>query len=294
MRLALLFLCTLAVTGCVRHLGAPEGEPPALPDYNVAVIEDRVYTPDDWPQALHADLYRPQPNGRYPAVLMVHGGGWERRSPEDTAALSRRLAEQGFVVVNIEYRFAPEYTFPAQLHDLQMAMRWLHVHADDYGIDRLRVGAWGYSSGAHLVTLLATVAADTDSPLNEPYGGPVTRPRAVVAGGTPTDLRKFEGGTLVPQFLGGPQESNAAIYAAASPVTHVGADTPPHLLYHGTLDSVVPVDHAEDYRSALNANGVDNELLLLRGKGHVAAFLFGGAAEDAGAAFLARTLTAAH
>ena len=89
MRLALLFLCTLAVTGCVRHLGAPEGEPPALPDYNVAVIEDRVYTPDDWPQALHADLYRPQPNGRYPAVLMVHGGGWERRSPEDTAALSR-------------------------------------------------------------------------------------------------------------------------------------------------------------------------------------------------------------
>ena len=122
----------------------------------------------------------------------------------------------------------------------------------------------------------------------------MTRPRAVVAGGTPTDLRKFEGGTLVPQFLGGPQESNAATYAAASPVTHVGADTPPHLLYHGTLDSVVPVDHAEDYRTALNANGVDNELLLLRGKGHVAAFLFGGAAEDAGAAFLARTLSPAH
>ena len=72
------------------------------------------------------------------------------------------------------------------------------------------------------------------------------------------------------------------------------ADTPPHLLYHGTLDSVVPLDHAKDYRTALNANGVDNELLLLRGQGHVAAFLFGGAAEDAGAAFLARTLTAAH
>ncbi|HAB09106.1 MAG TPA: alpha/beta hydrolase, partial [Alcanivorax sp.] len=267
MRLVLLLLCTLAISGCVRHLGAPEGEPPALPDYDVAVIEDRVYTPDDWPQALHADIYRPEPPGRYPTVLMVHGGGWERRSPEDTAGLARQLAEQGFVVVNIEYRFAPEYTFPAQLHDLQMAMRWLHVHADDYGIDRSRVGAWGYSSGAHLVTLLATVAADTDSPLNEPYGGPVTRPRAVVAGGTPTDLRKFEGGTLVPQFLGGPQESNAAIYAAASPVTHVGADTPPHLLYHGTLDSVVPVDPAADYRNALNANGVDNELLLLRGKG---------------------------
>ena len=294
MRLVLLLLCTLAISGCVRHLGAPEGEPPALPDFDVTVIEDRVYTPDDWPQTLHADIYRPEPPGRHPTVLVVHGGGWERRSPEDTAGLARQLAEQGFVAVNIEYRFAPEYTFPAQLHDLQMAMRWLHVHADDYGIDRSRVGAWGYSSGAHLVTLLATVAADTDSPLNTPYGGPVTRPRAVVAGGTPTDLRKFEGGTLVPQFLGGPQESNAATYAAAAPVTHVGADTPPHLLYHGTLDSVVPVDHAEDYRSALNANGVDNELLLLRGKGHVAAFLFGGAAEDAGAAFLARTLSPAH
>jgi len=290
MRITLLFLCALALTGCVRHLGAPEGEPPALPDYDITVIEDRAYSPDDWPQTLHADIYRPTPPGRYPAVLVVHGGGWERRSPEDMETQARKLAELGFVAVNIEYRFAPEYTFPAQLHDLQIAMRWLHVHADDYAIDRSRVGAWGYSSGAHLVTLLATVAADTGSPLNQPYGGPVTRPRAVVAGGTPTDLRKFEGGTLVPQFLGGGQDQKASVYAAASPVTHITGNTPPHFLYHGTLDSVVPVDHAEDYRTALNANGVDNELFLLKGKGHVTTFLFGGAAEDAGAAFLARKL----
>ncbi|HAM74809.1 MAG TPA: alpha/beta hydrolase, partial [Alcanivorax sp.] len=56
-----------------------------MPDFDVTVIEDRVYTPGDWPQTLHADIYRPEPPGRYPTVLVVHGGGWERRSPEDMA-----------------------------------------------------------------------------------------------------------------------------------------------------------------------------------------------------------------
>ncbi len=110
MRLALLFLCTLAVTGCVRHLGAPEGEPPALPDFDVTVIEDRVYTPDDWPQTLHADIYRPEPTGRHPTVLVVHGGGWELRPPECTAGLARQLADKGFGAVDIEDRFGPGFT----------------------------------------------------------------------------------------------------------------------------------------------------------------------------------------
>ncbi len=294
MRLLPLFLILAALGGCTRHLGAPDTATtaPAAHSEAVTVIHDQVYTPADWPQALHADLYRPRAEGRYPAVLVVHGGGWARRSKADMADLSRDLAEQGFVAVNIEYRFAPAHTFPAQLQDLQMAMRWLHAHADDYGVDRARVGAWGYSSGAHLVALLATVAANPDSPLNRPHGGPVTRPRAVVAGGTPTDLRLFQGGELVPQFLGGGQDEIPTLYAQASPVTQVTGHTPPMFLYHGTWDGVVPVEHARIMRRALLANGVDNELYLMKGRGHVAAFLFGGGAEEAGMAFLERHLTA--
>ncbi|MCC4310472.1 alpha/beta hydrolase [Alcanivorax marinus] len=293
MRLLLPALLLLALGGCVRHLGAPAGEPAALPDSGpITEIRDRVYTPDDWPRALHASVYRPRAGGRYPAVLVVHGGGWARRSPADMADLSRWLAEHGLVAVNIEYRFAPAYTFPAQLQDLQMAMRWLHVHADEYGIDRARVGAWGYSSGAHLVALLATVAGDPDNPLNPPYGGPVTRPKAVVAGGTPSDLRKFKGGELVPQFLGGEREAIPAVYARASPVTAVTPNTPPVFLYHGSWDRTVPKDHAVDFYDALRANGVDTELYLLNGRGHVATFLFGGGAEEAGLRFLERHLSA--
>lgn len=293
MRLLLPALLLLALGGCVRHLGAPAGEPAALPDSGpITEIRDRVYTPDDWPRALHASVYRPRAEGRYPAVLVVHGGGWARRSPADMADLSRWLAEHGLVAVNIEYRFAPAYTFPAQLQDLQMAMRWLHVHADEYGIDRARVGAWGYSSGAHLVALLATVASDPDNPLNPPYGGPVTRPKAVVAGGTPSDLRKFKGGELVPQFLGGEREAIPAVYARASPVTAVTPNTPPVFLYHGSWDRTVPKDHAVDFYDALRAKGVDTELYLLKGRGHVATFLFGGGAEEAGLRFLERHLSA--
>lgn len=288
-----LLALVLTLSGCVRHLGAPTGDPAALPDtVPITVVRDRVYTPDDWPQALHASVYRPKAAGHYAAVLVVHGGGWARRSPADMEDLSRWLAGHGLVAVNIEYRFAPTYTFPAQLQDLQMAMRWLHVHADEYGIDRTRVGAWGYSSGAHLVALLATVASDADNPLNQPHGGPVTRPKAVVAGGTPSDLRKFKGGELVPQFLGGDQRRIPAVYAQASPVTSVTPNTPPMFLYHGTWDRTVPEDHAEDLYQALRANGVDSELYLLKGRGHVATFLFGGGAEKAGLRFLERYLNA--
>ncbi|WP_101675742.1 alpha/beta hydrolase [Alloalcanivorax mobilis] len=290
MRFILLLLCAALLSGCVRHLGAPTEPAPALPDYALGGVEHRIYTPPDWPQELQADVYLPRAQGPRPAVLVVHGGGWERRSPQDMEGIARALAEHGFVAVNIGYRFAPEYTFPAQLQDLQMAMRWLHVHAAEFGIDRGRVGAWGYSSGAHLVALLATVASDGGSPLNQPYGGPVTLPRAVVAGGTPTDLRKFQGGKLVPQFLGGSQAERPDVYASASPITHVTAATPPFFLYHGTLDHVVPVDHAEDFRAALQANGVRNELFLLRGRGHIATFLLGGSAERAAMEFLAREL----
>ena len=293
MRLLPLFLILTALGGCTRHLGAPD-TPTAAPaprSEAVSLIRDQVYTPTDWPQTLHADIYRPSAAGRYPAVLVVHGGGWARRSKADMADLSRDLAEQGFVAVNIEYRFAPEYVFPAQLQDLQMAMRWLHVHADDYGVDRERVGAWGYSSGAHLVALLATVAANPDSPLNQPYGGPVTRPRAVVAGGTPADLRLFQNSDLVRKFLGGKQDDIPATYAQASPVTQVTADTPPMFLYHGTWDGVVPVEQARALRRALLADGVENELYLMKGRGHVAAFLFAGGAQEAGIDFLRRHLS---
>lgn len=285
----LLLLPLLAVlAACATHTGvSPKADTVTLPKTDFQIYRGLTYTPEDWPKALHADVYQPSGSGPFPAVLVVHGGGWERRSPEDMESISKRLASHGFVAVNIAYRFAPQYQFPAQLHDLQQAMRWIQRNAGRYEIDPRQVSALGYSAGAHLVSMLGVVAGTGDE-LDRPYGGAETKPFAVVAGGTPTDLRKFTGGTLVPQFLGGTLDQVPEAFAAASPVVHVHDAAPPFFIYHGGADLLVSDDHATDFRARLDAAGVYTELYLLKWRGHLTAFATSGSAIEEAMQFLLR------
>lgn len=288
----LALLASLLMCACTRHINAPQ-RMVDTPDTEWTLQENLVYTPADWPEPLHADVYLPQGQGPHPAVLTVHGGGWERRSPEDMEWIAEELASNGFAVMNIEYRFAPEYRFPAQLYDLQQAMHWLNDNAGRLDIDTDRLAGFGYSSGAHLVSLLALVASEGGE-LDAPYGGPETRLDAVVAGGTPSDLRKFESGELVVQFLGDTKQAIPGRYTAASPVTHITPQAPPFFLFHGGWDSLVPLDHATDFQAALVADNVPTELMILRWRGHVLTFLTSQQAVDAAVQFLYRQLELAE
>lgn len=285
-RVTIMLLMLSSLWGCATHSGAPD----SLPDHprtDFRMLTDIAYTPEEWPQTLYADLYLPDTNGKRATVLLVHGGGWERRSRKDMAWIARELASRGFAVMNVDYRFAPEYTFPAQLHDVQMAMRWLHTHGSEYRLDRSAISAFGFSSGAHLVALMALVAS-SDSPLNAPYGGNQTCPTAVVAGGIPSDLEAFESGRLIRQFLGGEQQEIPDIYRQASPVTHVTPSAPPFFLFHGGMDMLVPFAQAQRLQQALSASGVDNELYRMHLRGHLTSFLTAGSAVDKAADFLRR------
>lgn len=267
MRAALIFLFAL--------LTAPAG---------AEVVRDIVYTPPGWPEALAADLHLPDGPGPHPAVLVVHGGGWERRSRADMESIAERLAARGFVAMNVSYRFAPAHRFPAQLHDLQQALRWLRAAAPRYGVDAQRVGAFGYSAGGHLAALLGTVSAG--DALDAPHGGLQTRLQAVVAGGAPSDLRKFSGGRLVPQFLGTTLQEKPELFALASPIVHVSHGDPPMFLYHGGGDALVDLSHAEDMKRALDAARVRAELRVVPLLGHVLTFLLARGTEDQAMDFL--------
>ncbi|MFC3853112.1 alpha/beta fold hydrolase [Salinispirillum marinum] len=245
------------------------------------------FSPDDWPQDLYGDLYIPDYEGLKPAVLLVHGGGWEARSRQDMNAQARRAARQGFVVLNIDYRFAPEFPFPASLHDTQIAMHWLHDQADTLRIDPTRISAIGFSSGAHLVSLMANVAGQGGE-LDRPYGGLTTRPHGVIIGGAPLDLLKFSGGRLVEQYLGGTPLDIPEQYALASPQWHLHDNAPPHFLYHGRNDNLVPVEHSLDYAAALASRNIEHEVYLMRWRGHATAFITAQRAIDKGLAFLRR------
>jgi len=288
---ALSVVLALLLAGCASHTNAPdEASMPAQTDYETR--RNLVYTPSEWPEALQADVYLPKDReNASPAVLLVHGGGWQRRSRDDMNDIAEHLAGHGFVVMNIDYRFAPDYTFPAQLHDLQQAMHWLHDNAADLDVDPDRINGFGYSSGAHLVSLMALVASNGGTlanELSEPYGGKHTRTRSVVAGGLPSDLREFGSGRLIREFLGGDMEAIPGVYEAASPAAHVSDQAPPFFLFHGTLDALVPTSQATSFQQHLESVGVDNELYLMRLRGHILAFALRGAAVDRATEFLAR------
>ncbi|OLO03380.1 alpha/beta hydrolase [Salinicola socius] len=293
-----LLVCAL-ISGCTTYINAPDRDVPETArqphDLDYRVVEDQTYTPPDWPKPLQADVYLPDTEGeaRRPAVMMVHGGGWEGRSRDDMTPIAERFVRRGYVVVNVSYRFAPAYRFPAQLRDLQVARRWINAHADQWRVDPQRIAGFGYSSGAHLVSLLALVAG-TDSELDAPYGGSDSGFAAVVSGGTPADLRLWDSGRLLIQLMNGTEAERPTAYAEASPIFHVHPDAPPFFLFHGSWDDLVPPEQAEAFLQALENEGNHVELLWMNGRGHITTFLFRGSAESAALDFLAREMPASN
>lgn len=279
---SILLAATLLTSfGCATSSLERANEYPAL---DIMRVDNITFTPSDWPEELAGDIIRPDNDRVYPAVVMIHGGGWTRRSRSDTDSLSETVAKRGFVVFNISYRFAPEHPFPAQIHDTQLAAKWLRENAATYRADPQRIAAWGYSSGAHLAAMLGVIG-DGDE-LDSPHGGEQARVNAVVAGGIPAVLSKYKDSKLVNQFVGAKLVDDPEKYAAASPVTYASADDPPFYFYNGKLDFITPIDHAEEFKAALDAAGVDTEMYVHGYRAHLSMFFAGGDSIPTGIEFL--------
>lgn len=278
-----LVLTALLSSACVSHQGQP-GRTDAPPRQKVeaAIARNVVYTPADWPQPLAADLYLPAGAGPFPAVVMIHGGGWKSRTRDDMDSISQAVAERGYVVMNVSYRLAPRWRFPAQLHDIQQAVLWLRANAAAYKVRADRIGMWGYSAGAHLAALAAVTGP------GDRHFVDGTRVQALVAGGTPVDLRYYTEGPLTNGLMGVAYADAPDKWRDASPVALVTPDDPPIFLYHGTFDFTVGVKNAHAMYDALNAAGVLAELYLYRGLEHFSTFFL--TPVETGADFLDRHL----
>lgn len=238
------------------------------------------YTSDNWPEPLSADLYKPQDVARPPVVLVIHGGGWVKGSRDEgyVVRICQYLARHGLAALSVSYRLAPQARFPAQLDDLSEALRWLVREGAALSLDTRRVGVWGYSAGAHLASLLS----------EQPQALPVA---AVVAGGIPAELRGWPNSAMVLALLGQSRDTALDLWTQASPVARVTALTPPHFLYHGRLDRLVPYDQALMMQSALSRVGVPVTLYSRRFYGHILAALLPGDSFNAATAFLHQYLS---
>lgn len=130
--------------------------PAKLPD-GVKAYENVVYsTLKDTPYGdrdLHVDIFRPDDGKTYPALIMIHGGGWNSGDKSLQVPMAQMIAAKGYVTIPVEYRLIPEAVYPAGFNDIKAAVRWVRKNAAQYGIDPDRIAVSGCSAGAQLATL---------------------------------------------------------------------------------------------------------------------------------------------
>jgi len=182
--------------------------------------------------------------------------------------------------VTVEYRLisvldgpAAKYPFPAQLHDVKCAVRWLRANAEEYDVDPERIGAYGYSAGAHLALLLGLTDPSDGVEGNCGNLNFSSKVQAVVSKAGPTDLAwfletRYPTGQLVMDLVGGSPEEMLEKSRVASPTTYVSADDPPVLMIHGDQDTTVPPQQAEVLDARMNEIGVPHTLIMKEGEGH--------------------------
>jgi pectinesterase len=103
---------------------------------------------------LHLDLFRPAKAGKYPLLVMIHGGGWRSGNKSMQLPMAQRIAANGFVTVAVEYQLSLEAKYPAAVHNIKAAIRWLRANADRYNIDTSRMAISGCSAGGQLAALV--------------------------------------------------------------------------------------------------------------------------------------------
>jgi acetyl esterase/lipase len=263
--LALLVLLGATLQGLAQPKVSPKG--PKLPD-GVTADRDVAYGTHERQKL---DVYVPKGDGPFPLILWVHGGGWEGGS-KDSAGPVVNMLGRGYVLASTNYRLSRHAPFPAQIHDVKGAVRYLRANAKKYKIDPDRFGVAGGSAGGHLVALLGTSG---DVKELEGDVGPKdvsSRVQCVIDFFGPTDLLKLSPANAkenpVTRLLGGSTADKRELAVSANPITYVSKDDPPFLIVHGDKDPVVPLSQSELLYEALKKAGVDATLKVVPEAGH--------------------------
>lgn len=211
-------------------------------------------------ESLKLDACVPDGPGPFPAVILVHGGGWS--SGDKTKGIDplfAPLAQAGLAWFSINYRHAPRHRYPGSVEDVEAAVRWVKQHAAEFNVDAQRLALVGESAGGHLVAMAAVRAReDTRVAAVAPFYAPVdleadTRRR----GGLSLSLRDLFGRSHEVD------DQVAQLLREASPINYIHSGLPPFLLVHGTADMSVPYNQSVQLQARLRAAGVLCDLITI-------------------------------
>jgi acetyl esterase/lipase len=237
------------------------------------------------------DIYLPNSGtGPFPVIVSIHGGAFksgDKNGPELASAL--KGLDGGYAVVSLNYRLSGEAIWPAQVHDVKAAVRFVRANAAKYRLDPDRIAAWGSSAGGHLAALLGTsggvkelqndalgnagvsdrvqAVVDMFGPINfltmdEQFAAAGVAGQVHNTADSPESILMGKQLTLVPDLV-----------KQANPETYIDANDPPFFIQHGTADVLIPSQQSVGFAAALQKVLGTNKvsLELLSGAGHAGA-----------------------
>ncbi len=240
--------------------------------------------------ALAMDIFRPTGAANGLALVDIASGAWHsdrgKINDHKQAQMYDIFCGRGYTVFAVRPGSITRFSAPEMVDHVKQGIRWVKLHAAEYGIDPLRLGLAGASAGGHLTCLTAATADDGQSDAKDPAARFDSRVMACVAffpptdflswGKTPFDPDKAEGrvasllGPLMfPLGLHGQsREEMLAQLEKISPARLVTSQMPPLLLIHGDADFVVPLQQSEVMLAAMQKAGIACELIVKKGGGH--------------------------
>ncbi len=278
-------ILSIAVASQLTACGSTAAES-TKPDESKAaqprVMENISYVENENIPGHMADLYFPAgEHEKLPVVVWIHGGAWTGGDKEPSPLMP--LLARGFAVAGINYRLTPQFRFPAQIHDCKAAIRWLRKHADEYGLDKDRIGVFGISAGGHLAALMGASNGVKELEGDIGVNGVSSDIQAVCDWCGPSDLLTMHSQAGIEDqldyssdkapitlFLGGTAEKKSDLAKAASPVTYLKPGLKvPCLIMHADKDPVVPFAQSQELYEAWKKTGAPVRFEAIRSDQHI-------------------------
>lgn len=242
---------------------------------DMEITKDIVYAEADG-KRLQLDIYKPKAPKEPYLIVWVHGGAWNTGSKENPPL---GLLPFGYALASVDFRASTEKPFPADVHDIKAAIRFLRANASKYGYKSDKIIIWGSSSGGHLAALVATT--NNNSALEGNLGnftntsssvqacidffGP-TNFLTILNQSTPHGLNVRLPALAI--LLGKPLDQVTELAKTASPVYQVDANDPPLFIVHGEQDIQVPINQSIELMSAYKSKNLKVQIEFIPDAGH--------------------------